>query len=823
MQLDQSCAAHETRASDWIVVSGHVVGGSAGNHKTDLLIIDEGNWEEAKSKASSMPIADFKRQFARFERNNLSNNSLASMTGAGKWQVLFKETTDRIIFSDLVIDRFLDKEYTLTVPCIDNSVEGGVFIEVGPCKWKVEAPDSGSGYLLVQSVEGDAEEPKKSRVSVAWLRKAVTYSPSFHSSRVDFDVEIDSDVYPLAAQLLQAADKKARSIIAAVKDTNLVPAAWLAASTKDSSTKPQLKRATNSIISELEYILIREVDAGGVVQPAAPSEVQRAVKELCAKHRAAGAESGGVVLERVVPPSERHVTWADDPLPEVSIVDASTTCVIGMAQPRVSALRRAASPGEFDVFVQDIMEIAVPLDARRLLVMKRKATMLSALESWLCNIGDDMAPSILGELTLASQSSGQLITMCLAAQDTSAAWSIDKTPQPSLLGRHITFRTDAGGGDLSSEVLRERSTVQSDLHDVEADKQLRGAVQNLTNMAKDESHAQHDLLCQSVKQMPDGAVRRLLYCSVDVHSVTADVDPSLVQSISTIRAVLDASLEKAVHGRNAGCLSERQRKALKNVRLGKLSAVRLLHLIDMDDAGTTEEPLKSVAKLPSTDRASTLAAALMQLQQAWIFSTPKHSGEVMQFVTALTSKIMEAEKAGMAWADISVFYARLMRRVCQKSDGFAGRVAVASEAPDRQWVKDTAFEWVSEFHSKLTVARCTKACSGLFEPAAVPGQAGKIGGTGDLRDVIKVKKTKKRKQKKAGGADDAKTQDSSKKDDKGSDDKGSDTEQPGTKRKKVQKELNEKLGKRGDKWPCFFFHHVKKCNFSAEDCKNYHE
>jgi hypothetical protein len=130
--------------------------------------------------------------------------------------------------------------------------------------------------------------------------------------------------------------------------------------------------------------------------------------------------------------------------------------------------------------------------------------------------------------------------------------------------------------------------------------------------------------------MPDGAVRRLLYCSVDVHSVTADVDPSLVQSISTIRAVLDASLEKAVHGRNAGCLSERQRKALKNVRLGKLSAVRLLHLIDMDDTGTTEDPLKYVAKLPSTDRASTLGVALMQLQQAWIYSAPKHSGEVIR-------------------------------------------------------------------------------------------------------------------------------------------------------------------------------------------------
>ena len=340
--------------------------------------------------------------------------------------------------------------------------------------------------------------------------------------------------------------------------------------------------------------------------------------------------------------------------------------------------------------------------------------------------------------------------MCLAAEDAAAVQPPNSNvQQPSMLGRHITFRTDSGSGDLSAGVLRERSTVQSDLHDVEADKQLKGSVQTLTDMAKDESHTQHEMLCHTVRQMPNGAVRRLLYCSVDVHSVTADVEPSLVQSISTIRAVLDASLEKAVHGRNAGCLAERQRNAIKNVRLGKLSAVRLLHLIDMDDTGTAEEPLKSVAKLPATDRASTLGAALMQLQQAWILSAPKHSGEIMQFVTALTQKIMESEKAGMAWTDISIFYARLMCRVCQKSDGFAGRVAVAAEAPDRQWVKDTAFEWVSEFQSKLTVARCTKACSDMFEPTSVPGQVGTIGGPGGQqgKGVIKEKKVKKRSQR----------------------------------------------------------------------------
>ena len=821
MQLTQPCAAHETKMGDWIVVSMHIAGGSAGNHKTDLLIIDEGKWEEAKSKASTMPIADFKRSYARFERNNLSNNSLASMVGAGKWQALFKDATDKVAFADLVIDRFLDKEYTLTVPCIDSSVEGGVFVEIGPCKWKVTAPGSGSGYLLVQSVEeGSVEEPWKTRVSVAWLRKAVTFSPSFHAVKVDFEIVVDSDVYPLCARFLQEGRIKARAAIAAISGTG---AESMGSSIIENSSKPELKRAINNILGWLEPILMDEVEAGGAVHPVAPSELVATFKELCAKHSPSVQQRTGAV------DTVRRVSWADLPSsnastasPDVIIIEAGFT-----AQPWVNAFRRAASSGEFEVFVRDIIDAAVPNEARRTLVLKHKETTLSAIESWLVKIGNDVSPSVINELVAGSQSSGQLISRCLAAEDEAAGQqSNGSVQQPSTLGRHITFRTDSGGGDLSSEVLRERSTVQSDLHDVEADKQLRGSVQTLTAMAKEDSHAQHALLCDDVRQMPDGAIRRLLYCSVDVHSVTADVEPSLVQNISTIRAVLDASLERAVHGRNTGCLAERQRKVLKSIRLGKLSAVRLLHLIDQDDAGTTEDPLKGVAKLPASDRASTLGEVLMQLQQAWIYSAPKHSGEIMQFVTALTHKIVEGEKAGMAWSDLSIFYARLMRRVCQKSDGFAGRVAVATEAPDRQWVKDTAFEWVSEFQSKFTVARCTKACAGMFEPVSVPNQSRKVGGEQDEKPDGKggpkqQKKQKKRKAKKGGEREDnAKAQDPDK-DDKGDDDGPS--EQPGTKRKKVQKELNDKLGKRGDKWPCFFHHHLKKCNFSADDCRNYHD
>jgi hypothetical protein len=59
MQLTQNCAAHESKAGDWVVVSMHICGGSAGNHKTDVLIIDEGKWTCFMSAAASAKHDNF--------------------------------------------------------------------------------------------------------------------------------------------------------------------------------------------------------------------------------------------------------------------------------------------------------------------------------------------------------------------------------------------------------------------------------------------------------------------------------------------------------------------------------------------------------------------------------------------------------------------------------------------------------------------------------------------------------------------------------------------------------------------------------------------
>ena len=83
--------------------------------------------------------------------------------------------------------------------------------------------------------------------------------------------------------------------------------------------------------------------------------------------------------------------------------------------------------------MRDIIDVAVPIEARRTLVLKHKETTLSAIESWLVKIGNDVSPTVINELTAGSQSSGQLISLCLAAEDAAAGQPPNSSvQQPSI-------------------------------------------------------------------------------------------------------------------------------------------------------------------------------------------------------------------------------------------------------------------------------------------------------------------------------------------------------------------------------------------------------
>ena len=106
---------------------------------------------------------------------------------------------------------------------------------------------------------------------------------------------------------------------------------------------------------------------------------------------------------------------------------------------------------------------------------------------------------------------------------------------------------DNGGETFTTDEKSERANVQADLVEVADDEQLTDAVVKLAGMASTDSKTDKEAMCVKVRDLDDGAIRRLLFNAIDVFAVSVDVDPSLVRAFSAVRGVLDASLEKAVH------------------------------------------------------------------------------------------------------------------------------------------------------------------------------------------------------------------------------------------------------------------------------------
>ena len=68
-----------------------------------------------------------------------------------------------------------------------------------------------------------------------------------------------------------------------------------------------------------------------------------------------------------------------------------------------------------------------------------------------------------------------------------------------------------------------------------------------------------------------------------------------MSSLLNARAGLDRRIETAVWGLNVVSLPRRL-AAIRHVRAGNFLKVKLLHLIDRDDSGTTAFPLKSFGR-----------------------------------------------------------------------------------------------------------------------------------------------------------------------------------------------------------------------------------
>ena len=101
------------------------------------------------------------------------------------------------------------------------------------------------------------------------------------------------------------------------------------------------------------------------------------------------------------------------------------------------------------------------------------------------------------------------------------------------------------------------------------------------------------------------------------HTLLAGIDPTFVQKVNSVRNAIDRRVVRAIHKDKV--VSEKTRKAIRHVRLGNMSSLRLLHLLGKDDNGTTDNPLKSFGSMPVAAASKLMMECFSTLTEAITF------------------------------------------------------------------------------------------------------------------------------------------------------------------------------------------------------------
>ena len=152
-------------------------------------------------------------------------------------------------------------------------------------------------------------------------------------------------------------------------------------------------------------------------------------------------------------------------------------------------------------------------------------------------------------------------------------------------------------------------------------------------------------------------------------TLLAGIDPNFVQKVNSVRNAIDRRVVRAIHKDKV--VSEKTRKAIRQVRLGNMSALRLLHLLDKDDNGTTDNPLKSFGSMPAAAASKLALECFSTLTEAITFATPTQTATAMPFLSKLRRKICDAIEAEVPMSYISTYYSSVMLKVTQPVRSYA--------------------------------------------------------------------------------------------------------------------------------------------------------
>ena len=307
-------------------------------------------------------------------------------------------------------------------------------------------------------------------------------------------------------------------------------------------------------------------------------------------------------------------------------------------------------------------------------------------------------------------------------------------------------------------------------------------------------------------------------------AIAGHLPPALLLQVLAVRGALARRIERSFVFNETGVTpAQRVRAALHNVRIGRISKTKLLHLLNKDDAATIEDPLKQFDLLDASQADAIYAQAINALTHAWQLCTPADSAAVMRFCGRLGAFTAAQRQLGASWAALSVFHASVFKKVDEEAMKYSIAESHISRASPRvEWI-EAPTKYLQKLNAAVSestsISAAEKAVAKLSDelfkklkselPKASQTHVQNVGGE------EKAKKTKKKRKR-------AKDADSS---------SNNATKPPGVannesvaqRKARVAKEMLQKHGERDGKPPCYFhFRENGECRFPAAQCNNGH-
>ena len=338
----------------------------------------------------------------------------------------------------------------------------------------------------------------------------------------------------------------------------------------------------------------------------------------------------------------------------------------GVQTPLAAAMRaKAFSDEEWDGFLESSVHITTSKEDREF-TNQKPSRQMGNLERFLKNRGVNMD-------TLHGMHAGlgcDELEQCLlefrdlsenappAAEHSSGsgAAEIAAATAKALAGALNERRVDRDSGSAEERVAK--SVLRDAARAVECDPRSVARLEVLQMLARKQEFTEFEKM-KANETNPDV----LMLINTDVvdagKAMQGVLSDRLWQVVTDVR---DGKDERLLHAlfpdkTSTRAITSRQRSAIERISVGKLTGVKLLHLLDKDDAGTINEPFKSFSAL--SDPRAAFADCCNMMRDIVTLTRPGQVSEAMQFFRKLNSTFERYLERGASWKLLGGMYKEL--------------------------------------------------------------------------------------------------------------------------------------------------------------------